>query len=172
MSSPSIGDFGAYSSPALYRLFHDVYSSSETMSETFEERFPSLAAFEQELAEQRNSCAIALAAGIDGEPLAYATITPRQQSRLRHTADLNMGVASSARRRGLGELILSAALEQAVAAPSIEIVYLMVRADNESAIHLYEKTGFESLARLSGDTKIADRYFDGLLMRRLVSTRG
>jgi putative acetyltransferase len=169
MNSPCISDFAAYSSLALYRLFQDVYSSSGTMSETFEERFPGLAAFELDPAEQRESGAIALVAGIDGEPLAYATITPREQSRLRHTADLNMGVASRARGQGLGQLILSAALEQAIASPTVEILYLMVRADNEAAIHLYEKAGFERLALLSRDTKIADRYFDGLLMRRFVA---
>ena len=44
----------------------------------------------------------------------------------------------------------------------------MVRADNVSAVRLYERNGFDSLASLAGDTKIGEQYFDGILMRKCV----
>lgn len=163
-----ICEFFAYSSTDLYRLYQRVYSSSEGMSETFAEKFADLDAFALDIASRQQSGGIALVAAIDGKPLAYATITPRRQSRLRHTAELNMGVASSARGQGCGERLLRAALERAQRSPAIEIVYLTVRADNAAALGLYRKLGFEQLTRLERDTKMADRYFDGILMRRFV----
>ncbi|HDS44522.1 MAG TPA: N-acetyltransferase [Methanomicrobia archaeon] len=66
-------------------------------------------------------------------------------------------------------MILQAALERASASAELEILYLMVRADNEPAIRLYKKMGFEVVAILSRDTRIGDAYFDGLLMRTFVT---
>lgn len=165
----AIKPFSAYTSPELHALYRDVYSSSDAMSETFEEKYPTPGAFEADMAAlQSLPEAVALIAEIDRTPLAYATIRPRKQSRLQHTADLNMGVASAARGQGLGRLVLEAALAQAASTPELEIIYLMVRADNTAAIRLYEKSGFETLATLHRDTRIGDQYFDGVLMRAFV----
>ena len=136
------------------------------MSETFAEKFASFDAFESDVAARKGGAGIALVAASDDELLAYATITPRRPSRLRHTAELNMGVATKARGQGLGEMVVRAALERALASPTIEIVYLTVRSDNAAALRLYHKVGFETLARLERDTKVGDQYFDGVLMRR------
>ncbi|MCU0584555.1 MAG: GNAT family N-acetyltransferase [Desulfobacterales bacterium] len=113
---------------------------------------------------------MALAAEIDGAPGAFLTLQPRTPCRLRHTADLNMGVASAARGRGLGRLILEAGLARASRSPEIEIIYLMVRSDNLPAIRLYETAGFERLVLLERDTKIDSSYYNGLLMRRFVTS--
>ena len=164
-----ICEFSAYSSADLYRLYQEVYSSADGMSETFAEKFAGADAFALDIAARRQSGGIALVAAIDGQPLAYATLTPRRQSRLRHAAELNTGVASSARGQGCGERLLRAALERAQRSPTIEIVYLTVRADNAAALGLYQKVGFEQLTRLERDTKVADRYFDAILMRRFVN---
>jgi len=45
----------------------------------------------------------------------------------------------------------------------------MVRADNFPAIKLYQQKGFNTLAKLEKDTKIADEYYDGILMRKYAS---
>jgi ribosomal protein S18 acetylase RimI-like enzyme len=171
MMSPAIKHFSSYSPAELYGLFKDVYSSSGEMSETLEEKYPDLASFENDLAVlQSIPGAIALVAEIAHKPVAYVTIRPRRQSRLRHTADLNMGVAHIARGQGTGEFVLRAGLEQAFSSSELEIVYLMVRSDNAPAIRLYKKAGFETMTVLHRDTKIADSYFDGILMRKFVDT--
>ena len=166
---PVVKPFSAYALPELYALYRDVYSSSDAMSESIEEKYPGPGDFETDIvALQRLPGAVALAAEMDGKPVAYAVIKPRKPARLRHTADLNMGVAGEARGKGLGRLVLEAALAQAAASPVLEILYLMVRADNPAAIRLYETCGFETLAVLNRDIRVADRYFDGLLMRAFV----
>ena len=77
-------------------------------------------------------------ARIDGEPAAVAR---------RATFDgasylSSIGTASWARGRGLGELVTMAAAADAVEADS-EWVYLGVFAENEVAIRLYRRAGFE-----------------------------
>jgi ribosomal protein S18 acetylase RimI-like enzyme len=166
----AIKDFSRCSPAGLYALYREVYSSSTGMSETLEEKYPSIGDFIEAItALQRLPGAVALAAEIDGAPAAFLTLRPRNPSRLRHTADLNMGVAAAARGRGLGRLILEAGIARASHSPEIEIIYLMVRSDNLPAIRLYETAGFERLALLERDTKIDSSYYNGLLMRRFVT---
>ncbi len=168
-ANATIEDCLNYSGGDLYALFADVYASSETMSETLGEKYPDSVHLTDDLrALVRLPGALALAAEIDHKPMAYALLRPRKQARLRHTADLSMGVAQAARGKGLGDLVLNAVLDRSRQAGIIEIVYLMVRADNVSAVRLYERSGFDSLASLAGDTKIGEQYFDGILMRKCV----
>ncbi len=85
-------------------------------------------------------------ARIDGQPAAVAR---------RATFDgasylSSIGTATWARGRGLGELVTMAAAADAVAAAS-EWVYLGVFADNEVAIRLYRRAGFEVLGKPAPD---------------------
>ncbi len=166
---PIVKTFEDFPFENLYQLFKNVYLSSESMSELFEEKYPSFEAFKldaQHVLDLPGS--LALVAEIDGKAASYLTVRPRVQARLCHTADLNMGVASQFRGNGLGFLLLKNALEQLAGSSLIEIIYLMVRSDNLPAIKLYEKVGFEKLALLEKDTKIESAYFDGVLMRKFV----
>ncbi len=166
-TTPTIANFDRFDAADLYRLFADVYGSAEGMCETLAEKYAGRADFDADLATLRQlPGAIAVAAAAAQAPVAYAIIRPRTPSRLRHTADLSLGVASSARGHGLGGRVLRAALERATAEAVLEIVYLMVRADNAAALRLYAGAGFETLAVLERDTRIDGRYFDGVLMRK------
>jgi ribosomal protein S18 acetylase RimI-like enzyme len=167
-----IKDFCCFSEDDLFALFEDVYSSSDAMSEVLADKYPEPQSLGRNVATIKSlPGAVTLAAGINRQPVAYVIVHPRRQARLQHTADLSMGVARSARGRGLGRLILQTALDQLRAESVIEIVYLMVRSDNASAIRLYENTGFETVAVLDHDTRIGDAYFDGILMRKRIRIR-
>ncbi len=85
-------------------------------------------------------------ARIDGEPAAVAR---------RATFDgvsylSSIGTAAWARGRGLGEMVTMAAAADAVAANS-EWIHLGVFADNEVAIRLYRRAGFEMLGEPAPD---------------------
>jgi ribosomal protein S18 acetylase RimI-like enzyme len=165
----SIQEFSKYDLSVLYGLVADVYTTSEGMSETLEDRYPTLASFAIETeAFLSVAGAIALVAEIDRQPKAYITIKPKAQSRLKHTAELNMGVHSSARGNGIGKRLVGEALRRAEESDLLEIVYLFVRADNQPGVRLYEKAGFERLTVLSCDTKIGNDYYDAVLMRKFV----
>jgi RimJ/RimL family protein N-acetyltransferase len=167
--TPMLNDFRSYSAVELYGLFQEIYSSSDGMSELLEDKYPDARRLEEDVeALYRLPGAVSLVVEVDRKPAGYLVIRPRAQARLRHTAELSMGVASAARGRRLGSLMLQAALDRVAAEPAIEIVYLTVRSDNEAAIRLYRNAGFEQLAVLDRDTKIGDSYRDGILMRKFV----
>jgi phosphinothricin acetyltransferase len=154
---------------ALHVLIRDVYATSDAMSEDFEDKFPSPSVLAAEIAAvTARPGGLVLVADAAPMPLGYLVVEPRPQARLRHTADLTMGVASAARGRGIGRLLVAEALTRVAAAGIVEIVYLMVRADNLRALELYRHAGFERVATLRRDTRIDGRYHDGVLMRRFV----
>jgi ribosomal protein S18 acetylase RimI-like enzyme len=155
---------------ALFALVRDVYTTSSQMSETFEDRFPAAAALVAEVAAAAGRPGgFFLVAEEDHCPRGYLVVEPRRQARLRHTADLQMGVHSEARGQGIGAKLIETALARAASAGIVEIVYLMVRADNLPALGLYARMGFERVATLQYDTKIEGKHFDGVLMRRFVA---
>ena len=155
---------------ALNALFEEVYASTDGMCETLAEKFHDLPDFSTQLADiASRPGGQVLVAEDAGKLLGYLTLTPRRPAKLAHTADLSMGVASAARGRGIGKALLTAAMTRACA--PLEIIYLMVRADNSAAVRLYAAAGFETLARLENDTRIGTQHHDGLLMRAWAGER-
>ena len=78
-----------------------------------------------------------------------------------HKADiLGMYVAPEVRGRGLGRMLLDAAITRARATPGIEQLMLAVNATNIPARNLYLAMGFEPFGREPKALKIGDRYFD------------
>jgi ribosomal protein S18 acetylase RimI-like enzyme len=158
------------SAMASFDLIKSVYESTDAFAADFEQEYSSLPALSGRLDEIRHRPgSLFLVARDEDELLGYLFIVPRLASKIRHTADLNMGVCEVARGRGVGSTLLRVAVSRLRNEGIIEIVYLMVRADNCPAIRLYEAQGFEELARLTRDTKIGARYHDGILMRLWIS---
>ncbi len=152
---------------SLYNLLKNIYTSSGSMSESFDDKFRDQAAcrdYFKELSELPG--AITVFAEAEGQLAGFLTIRPRHQAHIRHTSELNMGVHSTFRGKGIGKFLMNEALKRAEETATIEIIYLMVREDNLPAIRLYTKVGFEKLAILEKDTKIGDAYYNGILMRR------
>jgi ribosomal protein S18 acetylase RimI-like enzyme len=155
---------------AIFELLRDVYTTSDQMSEALADRCPDAGALAAEIDALHRSSpgALFLVAEAHARPCGYLIVRPRAPARLRHTADLQMGVHSMARGRGVGRRLLDSALERLACVGVVEIVYLMVRADNRPALDLYAAAGFERLATLQRDTLIDGRYHDGVLLRRFV----
>jgi ribosomal protein S18 acetylase RimI-like enzyme len=78
-----------------------------------------------------------------------------------HKADIiSMYVAPEVRGRGLGRMLLGAAIAQARSTPGIEQLLLAVNTTNTPARNLYLAMGFEPFGREPRALKIGDRYFD------------
>lgn len=154
---------------SLYSLIGSIYESTEIMCEEFLEKYPNLETLERDYIEIASSDGSVFLVAEDAfGPTGYVTVKPCPQSKLSHTAYLNMGVADRARGRSIGRKLLAAALNAVSTQRVIEILYLNVREDNVAAVRLYESLSFETIARLERDTKIGDQYFTGLLMRRFI----
>ena len=150
-----------------YDLICSIYHSSDDFAASLAEVFPDLPAFTRYREELRNRPgSVFLLAKQEANLAGYLMLKPRPIERLSHGADLNMGILSSYRGLGVGQRLLERACAIAIDEGHLEILYLMVRADNLGALRLYEKTGFIQQARLNHDTKIDGRYFDGILMSK------
>ncbi|KPW17324.1 GNAT family acetyltransferase [Pseudomonas cannabina pv. alisalensis] len=89
------------------------------------------------------------------------------RSRQSHVGSIGMGVASAWQGKGVGSMLLAAALDVADNWMNLHRVELTVYADNEAAQGLYRKFGFEVEGRLR-DYAVRDGVFvDALSMARL-----
>lgn len=152
---------------ASYALIASIYRSSGAFVQSLEEAFPDVDAFKEYLAAlRRRPGAVFMVAKNEQEGVGYLFVEPRPIAKLAHTADLNMSVAANARGLGVGGHMLDAAFDHIAQQQVIEIMYLMVRADNTAGRKLYAAKGFDTVAVLERDTRACTLYFDGVLMRR------
>ena len=108
-------------------------------SSTFENDAWSREAMASELASQHTYYLVAERAGVEG----YAGLFAPQRSL---QADIQtIAVGQSARRQGLGRVLMQALITEARERGATE-VFLDVRADNPGATALYESLGFEPIA--------------------------
>lgn len=155
----------------VFDLIQSVYQATDTFAADFAQEYPSLAALRNRLDDIRaRPGSLFLVAHDENELWGFLFIVPRLASKLRHTADLNMGVCAEARGQGVGTMLLRTAFSQLAEERIIELVYLMVRADNQYAIQLYETQGFSVLATLTRDTKIGTSYYNGLFMSKAITS--
>jgi len=104
---------------------------------------------------------------VDGDRVVgWCDVTPKSHETLRHSGTLGMGVATSHRGIGVGTALLRATLEGAFAR-GLTRVELVVRADNELAIELYRRQGFELEGRLRQYIVVDGAAHDALQMARL-----
>ena len=79
-------------------------------------------------------------------------------------ADLQkIAVAPDAQGRGVGRALLGALIADARAV-AIEVLTLDCRADNASALHLYQRLGFTEYGRLEKFVAFGDRRYDKVLL--------
>lgn len=76
---------------------------------------------------------------------------------------LNVGVAAASQRRGIGRVMLSAMLDEAVSRGMLRM-FLEVRVSNEAAIALYRSAGFNEVGLRRGYYKNENGSEDALVM--------
>ena len=156
----------------VFKLIESVYAASDAFASEFEDDFPNLRAFSRYLDELKKRQGHLFLVACDESGLAgFLVVEPKIQRKLRHTAFFTMGLRPGAQGKGYGRRLLEEAIARLQAEGTIEILYLMVREDNDPAIKLYEKMGFTTLTRLDHDTKSGDQYYSALLMRHFIRPR-
>lgn len=109
-----------------------------------------------------------LVAVIDDEIIASCSIGAREERiRLKHMGNLGICVQKKAWGIGVGKYLMEYALEKAKEG-GLTKVNLDVRIDNEKAIHLYEKFGFEKEGTIKKCLFIDGVYYDNYIMGREV----
>lgn len=139
------------------------------MSDDFDRKFEDLESFNNYYNRiLQMPASFILVATVDGSPVGFLVLEANHAAHLRHTSNLNMGVSATLRGEGIGKYLMEEAILRAKNENQVEIIYLMVRKENQAAIGLYKKLGFDELITLEKDTKIGHNYYDGVLMRRFV----
>ncbi len=117
----------------------------------------------------QNPNAIYLLAIMDGEIVGNLGFLPNRQKRIQHWAELGMTILKDYRNMGIGAALLKVLIKWAIESPGIEKVCLSVRADNNRAIHLYTKLGFEQEGTRKKAIKMKNGdYFDLIEMALFV----
>ncbi|MCP1445792.1 putative acetyltransferase [Pseudomonas sp. GGS8] len=117
-----------------------------------------------------NERAVKLVALHQGSVIGNIGLEQFSRIRRSHAGSLGMGVAVAWQGKGVGSTLLAAALDVADNWMNLQRVELSVYADNEAAIGLYRKFGFETEG-LFRDYAVRDgRLVDTLSMARLRRT--
>lgn len=101
------------------------------------------------------------------EVIGYLGLEQFLRVRRAHCGSLGMGVAISWQGKGVGSMLLAAALDVADNWMNLRRVELTVYADNEAAIGLYRKFGFETEGLLRDYAVRDGQWVDTLAMARL-----
>ena len=108
-----------------------------------------------------------LVAELDGRLAGYIRIKP--VTPLRENAHVlgivGLAVAPGARRRGVASALLAAA-EQHARARGARKLSLRVLSTNETAMHLYERHGFQREGTLRDEFRIGGRFVDDVIMAK------
>ena len=108
-----------------------------------------------------------LVAEIDGLIVANASIESSRISRFSHQGELSVTVLKRYWGQGIAtrlvEILLSHSREN-----GITDVHLFVRSDNERAISLYKKCGFEKIGTHKSYFKVNNKYYDADFMQILL----
>jgi RimJ/RimL family protein N-acetyltransferase len=108
---------------------------------------------------------VQVVAEVDGQVEGELHMEVGARRRMSHAGWLVMNVSAPWRERGLGTILLTAALDYARAQPRIERVGLAALSSNSRAIRLYEKMGFREEGRRDRAIKLGPgRYVDEVLM--------
>ena len=103
----------------------------------------------------------------DGTVIGSAGLTVCSNPRMRHVGTLGMLVHTDFQNQGIGTALMKTVLELADNWLMLVRVELEVFADNQRAIHLYEKFGFEKEALLRMSVVRDGQYWDNYKMARL-----
>jgi len=91
-------------------------------------------------------------------------VTAQSRDRTAHQSNLGISVLKEFWDIGVGTGLMEKMIEFAKETGKTEIIHLGVRADNDRAIALYKKLGFQEIGRYPKYFKIRGEYYDDILM--------
>ncbi|MCR5725281.1 MAG: GNAT family N-acetyltransferase [Treponema sp.] len=109
-------------------------------------------------------------AKLGAEIVGTAHYTACSGKRMSHKGSFGLCVRKSAWGKGVGKALMQAILDFARNSAKSDIVFLEVRCDNERAISLYERFGFEKIGCFKGFFKIDGKLIDFYIMEKFLNS--
>lgn len=128
--------------PDDYKVVQQIYVHPRVIRGTLQLPFPSAEEWRKRLASSEDVYSLLACAG--DEVIGQLGLHTKPHSpRRRHVAELGMAVRDDWQGRGVGTALLQAAVELADRWLNLRRIELEVFTDNEPAVRLYKKFGFE-----------------------------
>ncbi len=117
------------------------------------------------LKDVRAGRAISVAAIVDREVVGNSDVHGYKMGDIKHVGHLGIAIVDGFRGSGVGTRMLEVLLDRAEMA-GMSLVELEVFANNERAIHIYEKLGFRRIGVVPMKIHRGERYIDEVKMYR------
>jgi putative acetyltransferase len=156
--------------PDDYPAYYEIFNHEKAVAGTLQIPYPSASVWRQRLAEPREG-AYELVAVVGERVVGTLGLqTFHNRPRRAHAGTIGIGVHEEWQGKGIGSALVRAAVELADRWLNLRRIELEVFADNEPAIRLYERFGFEREGLLRQYAFRDGRYVDAYMMARLRPT--
>ena len=153
--------------PSDYEAVQKLFTGSKAMKGTLQLPYPSIESWRKRLAEPSEGL-YALGAYLGDELVGQLGLhTSPSISRRRHAGQIGMAVRDDWQGKGVGTALMRAAVDLADNWLNLRRLELQVYVDNEPAIHLYQKFGFEIEGKLADFAFRDGQYVDAYMMARV-----
>jgi L-phenylalanine/L-methionine N-acetyltransferase len=153
--------------PEDYQALQQVYAGLKVISGTLQLPFPSAEKRRKQLAEPTEGV-FHLVACVEAEVVGHISLTTYPHSpRRRHVGAFGMAVRDDWQGKGVGTALMQAIIDLADKWLNLRRLELDVYIDNEPAIKLYQKFGFEIEGTRTGFAFRDGQYVNTYLMARL-----
>lgn len=146
-------------------LLH-LYSQPETYADTLQIPHSSLTKWQDKIASVPDGVQM-LVACINSKIVGQVTLEVNSRARRRHTATFGIAVDARHRGRGVAQAMMRTLIDLCDNWLNVERIELTVFADNQPAVALYEKFGFETEGRARRFASRHGQLVDALYMARL-----
>lgn len=146
---------------------YEMFSSLKLVAGTLQIPYPSREEWRQRLSESGNGVYNLVAVVSDRVVGMISVHTFPNRPRRRHAGAIGISVIDDWQGKGIGTALMRAGLDLADNWINLTRLELEVFTDNEAAIHLYERLGFEHEGTLRQHSFRDGRYVDAYMMARL-----
>lgn len=148
-----------HSEPQDIEAIRAIYAQPSNVHATLQLPFPSIELWQQRLGRLHEHFH-SLVACADGVVVGQLGIEVFTAARRRHAANIGLAVAESARRQGVGSVLLQAAIQLCHGWLAVRRIELETYTDNHAAITLFERHGFVREGTAEGYAFRAGGYVD------------
>src|SRR5450759_2115354 len=161
-----------HTEPSDYEAVAKIFSGPKVIWGTLQMPYPSVESWRKRLAEPPDGF-LSLVACVDGEVVGQIGLeTFPNRPRRRHAGGIGMMVRDDWQGKGVGTALMQAAVDLADKWLNLYRLELDVYTDNEPAIKLYKKFGFQVEGTRIGEAFRDGKYVDTFAMARVRLPRG